>query len=562
MLGRIASTIKDRFFNTRTQTVTAGAIMLGATFLASRLLGLIRSRLLVSAFGIGGTLDAYFAAFQVPDFAYNLLISATLGVSFIPVFCEYLVKDKQEAWRIANSVLNLIMAIMGALCLIFFAFAPEFVHLVSPGFSGRTYDMTVALTRILLLSPWLFSVSAIFSSILNAFRSFLLVSLAPLLYNVAIILGILFLAPRWGIYGVAISVIAGAGLHILIQIPGAKKFGFSWQPRIDLANKGVREILKLIVPRILALDLSQVSGLLGTIIASALAAGSVALFNLMYSLEAVPVAIFAVSFVVSVFPSLSSAVAQGNVKNFKNDFSYTVRQILFFLVPITVLTFVFRTQVVNLLIGIKSLSQSDVQLGAATLAIFAFSFVFQGIAPLLARGFFAFKNTVVPLVISLVSLAIDVGATYGFLAALRTENWFSQGIISIMHLNAVTDVRVLALSLGFSATSLFNMVVLAALLRRKVGRFDGTRIGIAFLKDLAAGAAGGYVGWLTLGMIKPLVNVERFSGIAMQLGGALLAAGAAAAIVFVMLRSEEMNELLSSIGKRFTGTVPEEIDVP
>ncbi len=562
MLGAITNRIKDRFFNEKTQTITAGAIMLGATFLVSRLLGLIRSRLLVSAFGIGGTLDAYFAAFQVPDFAYNLLISATLGVSFIPVFCEYLAKDKDEAWRIANSVLNLVMIIMGALCFVFFAFAPQFVHLVSPGFSGRTYDTTVVLTRILLLSPWLFAVSAIFSSILNAFRSFLLVSLAPLLYNIAIILGILFLAPIWGIFGVAASVIAGACLHILIQIPGAKKFGFSWRPRVDLASKGVRDILKLIVPRILALDLSQVSGLLGTIIASALAAGSVALFNLMYSLESVPVAIFAVSFVVSSFPNLSTAAARGDIKEFKNDFSYTARQILFFLIPATVLTVVFRVQIVNLLIGIRSLSQADVNLGAATLAIFALSFAFQGIAPLLARGFFAFKNTVVPLAISLLSLGVDVAATYWFLGLLRDGSRFSQWIVSAMQLGNVPDVRALALSLGFSVTCAFNMVALAVLLRKNVGRFDGTRIAASLIKDLAAGGAGGLAGWVTLGWAGQFVNTQRFLGVAAQLGVAFLAAAAAMAAVFVALKSEEMNALLASIGKRFNAPVPEEADIP
>ncbi len=198
MINEVKNKILGRLFNDHTQNIASAAVILGAATLVSCLLGMVRQRLLVGAFGIGDNLDAYFAAFQVPNFAYNLLISATLSVAFIPVFCDYLGKDKDAAWRIASSVLNLTVIVMGILSFIFFFFASDLVKLVSPGFSGEKYSLTVNLTRILMLSPWLFSISSIFSNILNSFRSFLLVALAPLIYNAAIILGILFLAPFLG----------------------------------------------------------------------------------------------------------------------------------------------------------------------------------------------------------------------------------------------------------------------------------------------------------------------------------------------------------------------------
>lgn len=562
MLHALKKRIHETFFSTGTQGITAAAIILGATFLISRLLGLLRSRLLVSAFGVGPTLDAYFAAFQVPDFAYNLLVSATLGVSFIPVFCDYLAKDARQAWHIANSILNLMIVVMGGLCAIMFVFAPVFVHWISPGFSGQTYDLTVALTRMLVVSPWLFAMSAIFSSILNSFRSFILVALAPLIYNLTIILGIVFLAPRWGIYGVVASVLVGAGLHILIQIPGARRFGFRWQPRIDAAHKGVRDILKLIVPRILALDVSQVSGLLGTIIASTLIAGSVALFNLIYSLEAVPVAIFAVSFVVSVFPNLSRAVAQGDHARFRDDFSYTARQILFFLIPVTVLTVVFRTQIVGILIGMRGINAADVELGAATLAIFAASFIFQGLVPLFARAFFAFKNTATPLIMSFIALAVDVGATYSFLHLLRFWPAFSSGIAFLFHMNRGVNMDVLALALGFSVTSLCNALALLWELRRSIGRINGTAIGIACAKDIIASVAAGGVGAFTLGWMSGFVDQVRLSGLMAE----FFVGGCAAMGVFILvsyaLRSEELIAFMASLGRKIRAPIPEEADLP
>ncbi|MFH0852654.1 MAG: murein biosynthesis integral membrane protein MurJ [bacterium] len=547
--------IFSRLFNNESQGIASAAIILGAAALASRFLGMIRERLLVSAFGAGNNLDAYFAAFQIPNFAFNLLISATLSVAFIPVFCEYLNRDKEEAWRIASSILNLTIIIMGALSFLLFFFAPWLVRLISPGFSGEKYTLTVNLTRILLFSPWLFAISAVFSNILNSFRSFILVALAPLIYNLAIIAGILFLAPIWGIYGVVAGVIGGALLHILIQVPGAKKFGFGWKLIADFKHRGVRQILKLIVPRILGLDISQVSQLIGTIIGSTLVVGSVAIFNLVYNIEAVPIGVFAVSFVVSVFPNLSRAAAQNNRHDFVKDFSYTARQILFFLIPLTILTFVFRAQIVRLIIGARNLSWDETRLAAATLAIFASSFIFQGIAPLFSRAFFALKNTVIPLITSLVSIAINVGATYLFLNVLGQNISFSRAIISFLKLDGLGDVRILALSFGFSVASIFNALVLFVILRKKFGAMDGKRILFAFAKYLVAGLAAGIVGYAALYFIEPFLNTFTFLGILVQLIFATILASAVFTLIALLLRSEEMISLISAIKRKMTASV-------
>jgi putative peptidoglycan lipid II flippase len=556
-INEVKNKIIGRFFNNHTQNIASAAIILGTATLASCFLGMIRQRLLVAAFGVGNNLDAYFAAFQIPNFAYNLLISATLSVAFIPVFCEYLSKDKIEAWRIANSILNLTIIVMGILSFVLFLGAPYFVKLVSPGFSGEKYSLTVNLTRILMLSPWLFSISSIFSSILNSFRSFLLVALAPLIYNAAIILGILFLAPFFGIYGVVAAVISGALMHILIQIPGAKKFGFNWQMVIDIKNRGVREIIRLIVPRIFAIDVSQISQLVGTIIGSTLMIGSVAIFNLVYNIEALPIGIFAVSFVVSVFPSLSGEIAQGNLQNFKRDFSYTARQILFFLIPLAILTFIFRAQIVRLIIGARNLSWGETRLAAGSLAIFAVSFIFQGLTPLFARVFFALKNTVTPLIISFISLLFNVSGTYFFLALLGKNGFFFQSISSLLKLDGIGDLRALALPFGFSIASFFNAAALFFVLRWKFGHLDmdTKKIILAFLKYLLAGLAAGAAGYAGLYFIEPFLDTHTFLGILMQLSFATVLAVAVFTLTSLLIKSEEMISLINSIGRKMGRSV-------
>lgn len=554
MIQKIKNKIISRLFDNHVQNIASAALMLGAATLASSLLGVLRQRLLIGSFGVGDSLDAYFAAFQIPNFAYNLLISATLSVAFIPVFCEYLNKDKDEAWKIASSILNITIIAMGALSFIFFLGAPYFVKLISPGFIGAKYTLTVNLTRILMLSPLLFSISSIFSSILNSFRSFLLVALAPLLYNIAIILGIIFLAPTFGIYGVVIAVIIGALFHILIQVPGAVRLGFRWQKIIEWKNAGVREIIKLVLPRILAIDTSPISQMVGTFIGSTLTVGSVAIFNLVYNIESLPISIFAISFVVSVFPSLSSALAKQNFDDFKRDFSYTAQQILFFLLPITILTFVFRAQIIRLIMGTKNLNWAETRLAAGALAIFAISFIFQGLTPLFSRAFFALKNTKIPLIISLTAIIVNVSGTYFFLGLLSTNGAFPHAVSSLLKLDGITDLKTLALPLGFSLASLFNAGALLIILRLKFTYLDinGRKIWYAFIKYLGAGLAAGTVGYFSLYLIEPFLNDRTFVGIFFQLIFASIFAFATFTAVALLFRSEEMNSLLAAL-KRKTG---------
>ncbi len=326
---------------------------------------------------------------------------------------------------------------------------------------------------------------------------------------------------------------------------------------VDLKNRGVREIVKLTMPRILAIDASQISQLVGTIIASTLMVGSVAIFNLVYNIEALPIGIFAVSFVVSAFPSLSSAIAQKNFQDFKRDFSYTARQILFFLIPLAILTFVFRAQVIRLVIGARNLSWEETRLAAGSLAIFSISFIFQGLTPLFSRAFFALKNTTIPLAISLTSVLFNVLGTYFFLALLSKNGIFFQAVSLFLKLDGVSDLRALALPFGFSVASFFNAAALFLILRWKFGYVDTDtkKIGLAFLKYLLAGLTAGIIGYASLYLVEPFLGTRTFLGIFLQLIFATVLSAAAFALASLLVKSEEMVSLINSIGRKMGRSV-------
>ena len=215
-----------KILNSQSKTIISAAVILGAASLVSRVLGLFRDRILAGQFGAGDELDIYYAAFRIPDLVYSLLVLGAISAGFIPVFVGYLEKDKNRAWYLASSVLNLIgfslVAVAGLLTII----TPWLIKLVAPGFNSEKLDLTIQLTRIMFLSPFFLGLSAVFGGILQSFRRFLIYSLAPVMYNLGIIFGALFLIKPFGLIGLAYGVVLGAFLHLVVQIPTAWFCGF------------------------------------------------------------------------------------------------------------------------------------------------------------------------------------------------------------------------------------------------------------------------------------------------------------------------------------------------
>ncbi len=538
--------------NRESKTIAGAALLIGVSSVLSRILGLFRDRLLVARFGVSDELDAYYASFQIPNFLFALLILGTLSVAFIPVFTEYLAKEKREdAWRMTNSILTIAAMVMGALCLVLSLGASKLVPVVAPGFTGEKLAQTIALTRVMMLSPFIFALSAVLTSALNAHKRFLAASLAPLLYNASIIFGVVALSKPFGVVGVAYGAIIGAILHFLVQVPAVLSLG--WRPKFvfDAGHPGVREVGRLFLPRIFGIDISQLSQFIGTAIGTTFGVGAPAIFNLAMNIAAVPIGVVAIPFAMAAFPTLSDAAARNDRTTFRRTFSMTLRQILFFLVPLTLLAFVLRLQIVRILIGARTLGWNDARLAAATFALAVLTLALQGLAPLLARAFYALKNTWIPVAISAAAMTANVIATFAIKAWL-SERGGSATAHLWLGLFGVDDVRVLALTAAFSIASFVQVALLFIILRQKFGRLDGTGIFRATCKYiLGAGAAA----WVAAWVLRPglqTIDTRSLGSVFAEATYASLAGFAVYFIILRLLRSEELVTVSAMIRRRFS----------
>ncbi len=480
-------------------------VLIAVLSVLSKLLGAVRQAVFAHQFGAGQEMDIYVAAFRIPDLLFNLLILGTLSVAFIPVFVEYLRRDEQEAEKIASTIFNLALLMMGGFVLLGIFLSPLLVKLVVPGFSIAAQEKTAILTRILLLSPLFFTLSSIVTSILHSHKRFFLAAVAPLVYNLAIIFGVVFLYPRLGLAGLAWGVVFGAFLHFLLQFSQAFRFGLRPFKYFALSHPGVKKIGKLFLPRIIGMDLGQISLLVAAIISSFQKPGSLSVFYFAYDLETVPLGIFAVSFAIAAFPTMSEYFSKKDIAGFKSFFSVTFVQILFLIIPISVWTLLLRAQIVRLILGAGQgthFSFEDTRLTAQALGYFVLSLFAQSLIPLLARSFYAFQNTVIPVIVGLVSAAVNI-----VLAVMLTR--FAGPVI---------------MALAFSIASLLNMLLLLWALHGRLGDLNDEFLIVRTAKISIASMLMGIATYATLYAVAPLVNMQTYLGILVQTVSALIVA--------------------------------------
>ncbi len=520
----------SNFWNSETPGLTAAAFIIGVASLASRLVGVLRDRALASTFGAGDALDAYYAAFRVPDILYNLLILGALSAGFIPIFTEYLEhQDKSEAWRLAENILSVVGSVLVFACLVIALFAPIIVPLTVPGFSSPKLELTVHLARIMSLSPLLLGLSAVMGGILQATRRLIAFAFAPVLYNLGIIFGTSVLAPHWGVEGVAWGVVLGAGLHLFVQALAAMRLGVKRLAWPSLRHKGVRRIIKLMLPRAAGLAVSQFNLVILLVLASSLSVGSVAVFNLANNLQAFPVGIIGVSFALAAFPILSKAAARQDRVTFAASFESAARKITFFMLPAMALFFLSRAQIVRLALGSGAFDWHDTIRTATVLGIFLISLLGQAMVPLLARGFYAWQNTLTPLWIGAVAESVNL-----LLAFVLRRTY---GIVG--------------LAIAFSVTAYVNGLLLFWFLRRQHGPISTGGYLSSALKTVCASTAIlalGYPVRQLVGTIFPLRTVWQ---VALQAGAASLCGLAGFIFVAWSLRSPELHELRVAISRKF-----------
>ncbi len=510
------------------KTVMGGAMIIALFSILSRLLGLLRDRFLSSSFGAGQVLDAYYAAFRLPDLIFNTLVLGALSSAFIPVFIKYWHKDEKEAWRITNGVMNVLFLIIFFLAAVLFLLSPFMVNYMVPGFSQEAKNLTVSLTRIMLLSTLFFTLSNVAGSVLNSFRRFLAYSLAPIMYNLGIIFGILFLVKKIGYIGLGWGVALGALLHLLIQIPALMKAGYRWQPVLNFSHPAIKKISTLMLPRCFGLAISQFNFIVTTLIASGITIGAVAVYNLAFNLVNFPVSIFGISLAISIFPLLSQCFAEGDKKSFVEYFSRTVRRVLYLVIPATVLILSLRAQIVRLVLGAGVFTWRDTVLTAQTLGWFSFSLFAQSLIPVFARAFYATQDTKTPVKAAIISFIINI------IACLILGNLIGIG----------------GLALAFSLSSVINLILLYSYFDAKIVSLPSREIIVSALKICLLAVLMAVIIQAVKYLVAPWVNMQTFGGVLIQTFSAALGGIMFYLITTLAFRLEEVEVITQIILKR------------
>ncbi|MCX6811387.1 MAG: murein biosynthesis integral membrane protein MurJ [Candidatus Berkelbacteria bacterium] len=523
---------------TARNSVALASVYLAFFALLSRILGIFRDRLFAARFGAGNELDAYFAAFRIPDFIFNLLIIGALSAAFIPVFTRYLTRNHEdEAFKISNSVTNLVVLLWIVVALIIFIFARPILGLLVPGFNAEKLGLTVSLTRIMLLSPLFFGISAVAGSMLNSFRRFFSFALAPVLYNLGIIAGAIFLTPKFGVYGLAMGVVFGAFLHMLLQQINAYMLGYRYQRILDLKHPGVRRIIKLALPRILGMAVDQIDLFVQTLIGSLLIVGTVAAFNFANNLASLPVGLFGVALATAVFPTLAEKAGLRRDSDFVYEFSRVARVILFLTIPTSAMIILLRAQIVRLVLGTGNFSWHDTRLTFGILGFLAISIFAFALIPLLARAFYAFEDTRTPVYIGITSVVIDIILALTFVGKI----------------NIGIDLGPQGLALAYSISTIIQMLLLFIFLQRKLKIIDFKSIFLSILKfGIATLFMIPAVQWSKFA-ISPFIRTDTGVGILIQALVAILVGIISYSIVAFILRCDEFRlvvRYLPFIGKR------------
>ena len=387
--------------------VRAGLIVSGA-FLVSRVLGWLRVVVIVNGGLTPAELDAFFAAFRLPDLVFQLVAAGALSSAVIPIVSALLATNETaRAWRVVSTIANLMLLALLGLAIVVLVAAPVIIPAITPGFAPDQWSRTVDLTRIMILGPIFLALGSLVTSVLNARGRFAASAIAPIVYNLAIIGAAILLVPSLGVTALAIGVVAGSLAHLLVQLPPLRAIGFRYDRDIDLADPEARQALKLMAPRALGLGVTQITFVVVTSLASLLGNGAVTAFNVAFTLLQIPIGVIGVPLGIVVLPSLSRDAAIGRLEEFAGLLSRAIRLIVVVMFPITALAIVIRRDVVELLFGSGKLGPDVLDQTAATLATFLLGLTAHALIAVLARAFYARQDTRTPVAAAILAVVVN-----------------------------------------------------------------------------------------------------------------------------------------------------------
>lgn len=416
-------------------------MVLAFMVLVSRVLGLVRDRLLSTYFA-PEELGVYFAAFRIPNVIFELLVMGALTAAFIPVYTKYIAQDRQEdAKRLATVLINLSIIILAVVAIPLYIAAPFISRMLAPGFTQAQIIEMSAYTRFILLfqvGPLL--IGNVLTGILQSHSLFLIPATAPVLYNVGIIIGTVMLSSTWGLWGPVMGVGIGAVLFVIIQIPIVMSLGYRHTLEIDPKAPGVREVGRLMGPRTLGLAIAQIDITIDLMLASLLGSRMVTIFNFAQHLQQLPVGLFGTTIAQAALPSLSQFSAKEKKQDFRETIQKGIHQILFWVLPSSVLFMVLRIPIVRLVFGASQFDWSATVDTGMTLSAFGLSLFAQALIHILARGFYALYDSKTPVRVGIVTVLINSFLSVLFILVFRLPVWslgLSTSVASIINAGAL-----------------------------------------------------------------------------------------------------------------------------
>jgi len=543
----------SHFFEREFTGVHQAAFLLAFTTILAKVLALVRDRMLASTFGAGEALDIYYASFRIPDFVYTLSLFIAASTALIPLLLERESKSREEASRFIGSVLSWFLVGIGALGVGLLFLMPQLTDIVTPGFSEAQRETTVFLGRILLLQALFLGLSNIAASIIQAFRLFFVYALSPILYNLGIIIGILLFYPIWGLTGIVAGVVLGAFLHFAVQIPSIIRLHFI--PFFSLRFRpGLRRALLLSLPRSIGLSINQLVFIAVTAFASVFGLGSIAVFQLAYNLETVPLSVIGLSYSVAAFPFLAGVFVRDRHKEFLDHVSLALRHIIFWSLPLTVLFIVLRAHIVRVILGAGNFGWVDTRLTAAALALFSVSLVAQALILLYVRAFYAAGKTITPVLINILSAAFIVGGAFFFSWLYDVSSNFSYTFVNLLRVADIANNKMLILPFVFSLGNIINLVFLALFFSFDFGSAGGKGFWRSCFHITASSVIIGVTTFYALRLFDAVFNLETFVGIflhAVVAGGIGIAGGI---LFLIAVKNREWRELKKALLRRFWKT--------
>lgn len=534
--------------------ITEAAFLLAGFAFLSQILGLIRDRSFAHVLGASGSLDVYYASFRIPDLMFNSVSTMVSITVLLPFVIDRLKGDENntsEARVFLSQVFSGFLALMAVVSVVLFVFMPDIAPFIAPGFdSAQIYELVLT-SRVMLLSPIFLGLSNLFGTVTQLYRKFFVYALAPVLYNAGILVGIYFFYPSMGVIGLGIGVVIGAILHMLIQLPVLYSHSFAPVVVKSLDKKLLKEVVLLSLPRTLGLSLNSLALLVLIAIASMMDEGSISIFSFAYNLQAVPISIIGVSYSVAAFPTLAKAFSLGKLDEFRHSIMTSMRQIIFWSMPVIVLFVVLRAQIVRVILGTGRFTWDDTRLTAAALALFAFSVVAQSLIVLLTRGYYAAGRTKRPLVVNIVFTLSEVLFAFGFLMLYDKVPFFAHFVDSLLRVDGILGTRILMLPLGYACGIIANAFALWLMFRKDYFAETKTTIKRVGFESIASSLILGFVTYNALSLLDDVVDINTFWGIFLQGFFAGIIGLIAWAGILYLLKSRELSEVAQVLHRKF-----------